>query len=534
MPIQTKRVRVTLDQNPNLKVTARTREHLGVSAVGTDEVQARLLGIPGPQGEQGIQGEIGPEGPQGEVGIIWTGNWDAGTEYAYGQAVSYNGTSYVYNNETPTTGLIPDINPTHWAVLAEKGDDGAPGASGNEHAALMNEPTGFPNLVDSLLVIDDAQRSLTIHPSIGGGTFSYWIGGLERVVSNPESIQVPDVESMYYVYYDSDNILKIATDFPIPFAGKATVAMLYWDAENQEFMFFGEERHGLVMDWATHAYLHDTQGASYGGGFDLYWTDGGDGTTEEELKIGIEDGIIYDEDLRHSIRHSNTPSNFFEQYLTPFARLPIWYRAGADGHWRQFDATEYPVRYGNSFPLYNEYTGTEWVLTDVNHKDYFCMWVYATNEVRNPIVVIMGQGTDIDPENALVVNGLNNLKLGELPTPEFKLLYRLTFEANTNYSNSMKSSLVRVDDYRAFKDFYNIPSASVPIPGGSGSGDKHYEHEQTTPASVWTIVHNLNKSPAVVIADDLGKEVEACIEYVDINTIRIEFSEPFTGKAYFN
>lgn len=72
MPIQEKHVRVTLDENPNLRVTARTLEHIGVEVGNTDdEVLIRQIGIPGPQGpsgpigDPGPQGDIGPEGPPG-------------------------------------------------------------------------------------------------------------------------------------------------------------------------------------------------------------------------------------------------------------------------------------------------------------------------------------------------------------------------------------------------------------------------------------------------------------------------------------
>lgn len=534
MPIQEKRVRVTLDQNPNLKVTAKTREHIGVNAVGTDEVQARLLGIPGPQGDQGNQGIPGPQGPQGEVGIIWMGEWNASAVYQVGNAVKYFGSSYVYINGTPTQGQIPTNNPAYWDVLSEKGDDGAPGATGNEHAELMKEPTGFPNLTDSRIYYDNGQHRLYIQPAIGGGSFDYWISGVKRTVSAPESVVIPQMQSMYYVYYDSDFLLKVSTTFPVPLAGIATVAILYYDVDAGAYTFFGEERHGLVMDWSTHLYLHETQGAQWANGLDLFWNDSGTGSTDDELKIGFSDGVIYDEDLRHFIRHSNTPTNFFEQILYPTGRLPIWYRDTAQGYWRKFSPNNYPLRFGASLPYYNEWTGSDWRLSDVPDGDYFVMWVYATNDVNQPVVAVMGQSTDSNLENALVANGLDKLKLGVLPSPEFKLLYRLTYLADSTFANSFKAKMVRVDDYRAFKDHYGVPSAVTPSPGPGTGGDKHFFHEQSTASSAWTVVHGLNKFPSVEVVDSGGSSVEGCVEYVDINTVRIEFSAPFTGKAFFN
>lgn len=534
MPIKEKRVRVTLEQNPNLKTTVKTREHIGVQGVGGEEdVQARLLGVPGPQGDVGDQGPIGPVGPAGPVGMVWMGEWSVSATYQKGNAVSYFGSSYIYINDLPSTGQPVDNNPMYWDVLALAGEQGPPGSSSDDSAEVMAEPTGFPNLTDSTIYVNNTQRRVYIQPSVGGGTFDYWISGQKITKSAPESVQIPDVESVYYIYYDTDNILKMSTVFPVPLKEKVTVALVYWDVDDQAFTFFGEERHGLTMDWATHAYLHETQGCQYGYGLDLFYTDDGDGSTDTELRIGISDGTIHDEDLRHSIEHHGTPVDFFNQVLYPEARLPVMYREGASGNWNKYAASIYPVRFGTNYCLYNEFSGGVWQESEVGNNVYFCMWIYATNNVHEPIMSFMGQDIDSNLENALEKNSLENLDLGVLPSPEFKLLYRITYQSRNQFSNSFNAKVIRVDDYRAFTDKYGVGS---PI-GGSPSpvfGDKHYTHNQSTADSVWTIVHGMNKVPSVEVIDSGGTVVEGDIEVIDINTIRLTFSSPFTGKAYLN
>lgn len=64
--------------------------------------------------------------------------------------------------------------------------------------------------------------------------------------------------------------------------------------------------------------------------------------------------------------------------------------------------------------------------------------------------------------------------------------------------------------------------------------DKNYLHDQVTPASIWTITHNLGKVPAVVVFDSAGDQVMGDIDVVDNNTITITFSAAFAGKAYLN
>lgn len=70
--------------------------------------------------------------------------------------------------------------------------------------------------------------------------------------------------------------------------------------------------------------------------------------------------------------------------------------------------------------------------------------------------------------------------------------------------------------------------------GATVTGDKHYQHNQGSPASVWTINHDLAKRPAVQIEDSLGRDVEASIEWPDIHTVVITFSASISGKAYLN
>ena len=73
-------------------------------------------------GKDGEKGDTGAQGIQGKPGLVWRGEWDGNARYSKGNAVSYNGSSYIctYDN-TPTA---PDDNGADWELLAEKGDPG--------------------------------------------------------------------------------------------------------------------------------------------------------------------------------------------------------------------------------------------------------------------------------------------------------------------------------------------------------------------------------------------------------------------------
>lgn len=64
--------------------------------------------------------------------------------------------------------------------------------------------------------------------------------------------------------------------------------------------------------------------------------------------------------------------------------------------------------------------------------------------------------------------------------------------------------------------------------------DKFFEFNQATASNTWNISHNLNKFPSVSISDSGGSEVQGLISYVDNNNLTINFSAPFSGKAYLN
>lgn len=70
-------------------------------------------------------------------------------------------------------------------------------------------------------------------------------------------------------------------------------------------------------------------------------------------------------------------------------------------------------------------------------------------------------------------------------------------------------------------------------PAGSDATDKNFTYEFTNQSFV-TVVHNLNKYPAVNVMDSAGSEVIGEIDYVDLNTVTLLFVGSFTGVATLN
>jgi hypothetical protein len=65
-------------------------------------------------------------------------------------------------------------------------------------------------------------------------------------------------------------------------------------------------------------------------------------------------------------------------------------------------------------------------------------------------------------------------------------------------------------------------------------GDKHTKYVQSVADTVWTVEHGLNKVPSYYVVDSGGTIVEGDMEIIDINTIQLTFSAPFTGTVYLN
>lgn len=64
--------------------------------------------------------------------------------------------------------------------------------------------------------------------------------------------------------------------------------------------------------------------------------------------------------------------------------------------------------------------------------------------------------------------------------------------------------------------------------------DKTFIYTQQVASKTWVIKHDLNKFPSITVIDSAGTEVKGEINYNDLNTVTLNFSAQFTGKAYLN
>jgi hypothetical protein len=108
---------------------------------------AGTAGPMGPMGPQGSSGATGPAGPSGSPGIVFRGAYLPVTNYDQGDAVSYQGSSYI-SIANGNQGNTPGSSPSAWSLLAAEGAagdtglPGVPGAAGPQGATGLQGPIG--------------------------------------------------------------------------------------------------------------------------------------------------------------------------------------------------------------------------------------------------------------------------------------------------------------------------------------------------------------------------------------------------------
>ncbi|MEI9964364.1 MAG: hypothetical protein WDM92_06330 [Caulobacteraceae bacterium] len=70
-----------------------------------------------------------------------------------------------------------------------------------------------------------------------------------------------------------------------------------------------------------------------------------------------------------------------------------------------------------------------------------------------------------------------------------------------------------------------------PGPPGTGGGVADFIFTQAFPATPWVVNHNLGRKPLVAVLDVGGNEVEAAVQHISVNQLRVSFAAPQAGSA---
>lgn len=310
-----------------------------------------------------------------------------------------------------------------------------------DYSKITNEPTGLPNRTDSTLGITG--NTFTITPT--GVSFDYWISGT-KYTSTGATVNISSTEGTHFIYFDTDGVLKTYENFNIELIyTKAYVAVIYWDSTNNKFLLVGDERHGLVMDGRTHAYLHLKEGTAYMSGLGLgNFSLDGSGDVNIDAQFSCGNGEIWDEDIQHLIVDGSP------QDLSPILNAPVFYLSG-DTKWRRKDPSPYPVisyNFNSSNRLaYNSFSGGLWDQTQVGTNDFVLTHIFATNDIYTPIIAIQGQSDYTTLSNARqgANTELSNLITTGLPVQEFIPVATIIYKTSNIFDNAVKAKVVSTD-----------------------------------------------------------------------------------------
>ncbi len=361
----------------------------------------------------------------------------------------------------------------------------------NQALEATGEPMGFPERLNSVIEFSETTRTFVIRPNTTGGSnsFKVWTKGVLRNIVEPKEVTIPNTTGLYYFYFDPDGNLQYRTTYFV-WETDAMVAYVYWNATTQKAPFVADERHGVVLDWQTHEYLHRTRGAAFASGFGINnYTIGGSGALDAHAQLDLASGTFFDEDLQVDIVAAISPiPNTWEQHLVNIARIPMFYlQNGAT--WIRDNPTDFPLKQGTSRPQYNYQSNGNWLTGDISNGKYATTWLIATNNINYPIIGIIGQSQKDTLGDAEAVQW-SELTLPNFPIFEFRPLYKLIFQGSETYTNSVHARIVTIQDLRILSA---VATATMPTDHGLLSGladDDHTQYLHLGIAREVTAVHN--------------------------------------------
>ena len=332
-------------------------------------------------------------------------------------------------------------------VLADPSTGSLTSVSGiyrDKMAGITHIYSGWPNRTDSSVSFNNGTRQLQVTPT--GASFTFYIGNVPFTFSTAQNVIIGVGTGLWYIWFDNTGALnasQTAFDFSTPIA---MVATIYWNGTTG---LLNEERHGMVLDWADHRYLHTTVGTRYVSGLT--------GTFNANNTFSITAGQVDDEDIEIAIS-------------TQTACQVFWRTAGPGN-----------FTFSGSQAGFFQLTGTRvefdngGVLTGATNGNFVAYFVFATDNIANPIFVIMGQRQDTSLANAQANALPSSLALDSLPSAEMKLIYVVYIQQVNPTTQAIGATV----DYRGSSSLpitNYVPTAHSSLTGLIAPADDHTQY----------------------------------------------------------
>lgn len=239
------------------------------------------------------------------------------------------------------------------------------------------------------------------------------------------------VNTLYYIAFDdASGVLKVFSSMNL--YNMCPVTMVFW---NGSIGAVTREPHNHTRNIDWHVNAHRTIGTRYYTGLDLVKPVSGVSDNQIELTTGL----LYDEDIPHTINNVDTINNIRAFYQV------------SPGVYSFSDFPDPILSLNNVNPRY--LNTSSYTLSTYPNNRFSNFWVYGSADIDRPIYIVPTQRsvhfnsiTDAREEAPpiLLGPGVNSL------TPEFKLLYKFTYRGD--------GLLVEISDYRRSS---SLPSGQV-------------------------------------------------------------------------
>lgn len=358
---------------------------------------------------------------------------------AVGANVLANSTTLFLGNSSVNTYITQNLLTLGGQVNAN-GSVGSNGyvltssASGNAYwfsvlepvGAITHDMTGHLNTTDSTITVNNSTRTVTWTPDT---TSVVYYRGKPLSISSAKSYTFADTDGGHYINLNPDTLALYDAGATGGIRDNILVAYVYWDATNNEAIILGDERHGANRDVEWHYSNHRNVGAVWRSGGGLTYT------LNDDTAVSVAVGspvLLADEDLEHSIEHAASPNGYYQQILTTAASLPVIYRNGTS--YSQVAGSTTPWLFGTSRAQYNSLSGNSGSLVDASEGHYISYWMIATNDMQNPIKLVIGNFSHATLDAALAESIAD---IG-LYFAEMAVMYQIIVQTSTTFTGNAK------------------------------------------------------------------------------------------------
>lgn len=358
------------------------------------------------------------------------------TDYTY----NYNGTSWnniglsINQFSTGTFSSMIDSTSTNSGTLIVAGGVGIAkniyvgGTSHSLNNTVTDSPNGFENQTDSTITYSGATQTITVTPT--ATSFNVWVNGLRYVYSTPQTLIHTNTAGNYYFYFDATGF-KQSTSIP-SFFSTAICAIVTYLGSNVGFVC--EERHGCIMDPATHMELHEQVGTYLVSGcvasnYLLQPTS----PTDAGNQFALSSGVISDETLLTNIS-ALVGGTYNVNKLT-----------GANALWTYTSLTV-PFNYTTTgYIEYNNYNGSTWVSTPATNNEYVNYYIIAVNSLSSATQIFIKPSNSVYSTLQLAqAETFASLTTSSYAPVEYVPIYQITFKTLSSYTTLGKCRIEAV------------------------------------------------------------------------------------------